>query len=336
MPTSSVIPLPELRTMLEESPLSDDSLFVRYLPVLRWLIGAAHPRCVVQLGEDDGLLLMASQMMNGPVLRGEFARSNVLLARIAGPASLGSKPALRSEILLAQASQEVRARSVDLLLLDLGAERIVPALERGLERVLSPQAIVLAYGLADHPEATAALDGFVGDRPAMRMAQGDGLLIVLHGPDQPELLASLFAALDDSPLRADLLATFARIGALLDAERRSKAAGRRLDAERLAHSEALARRDSAQAELRAELEARHKECSELQADAVRRDRELEELTRWLEEQGAGESAVAFAELAVMKRQLARLRRERRRMLASTSWKLTAPIRKVAGLVRRLR
>jgi hypothetical protein len=217
----------------------------------------------------------------------------------------------------------------------VGAEGTVPALEKGLERVLSPRAIILAYGLAAHPEATAALNNLVGRRPTMRIAQGDGF-IVLHGPDQPELPAHIFAAADNEPLRSDLLATFARIGSLLDTEWQAKVADRRLDAERLAHSDALARRDSSLAGLRAELEARSKECSELQAEAVRRDRELAELTGRLEEQGTGESAVILAELEMMNQQLARLRHERRRLLASTSWRLTAPMRKVVRFVRSVR
>lgn len=256
--------------------------------------------------------------------------------------------------------------SVDLLMVDVDIdEEMIDRLTHDWPRKLSERAVVLFHGTGTRfAEGAAAgfLDRIMATFPHVSFEGGDGLMLVLYGAQRQDRLRRLTDLQPGVRGYFEIRHVFRRLGATHEYEWQSRGrAAREAELEaRLAAAEAeLAR--LTQENARPGREADGLTAAETAGRAQptpapeglggntvpgARPSELARLTGLLEE-AEGQRIAETTELGARARQaeeraeiaersLNEVTHERNALLASTSWKVTAPMRKIVRSVRRLK
>lgn len=286
-----------------------DTPFLWHLPLLFWLIEVQRPQLCVTLGPGEGTGFMAICQALERLCPGARAH-----------AAGGWEPGLIPEALLRAAEPHAaRAQlldgdaaaaaglfapgSVDLLLLDLtaaGTEAGAADLLAAWGPKLSGRAVLLLHGRDSDRAPSAEIQPGPGIAE-IRFGTTEGLRLWLWGADQPAALRHLAAG---PPGDGALRAAFSRLGAAQ-------------------HFEWTARQMAEGA----------REMAALKDSLAARYRELAVLVRELEARG-GAAAPPDPDLAPLKAELLAWQQRCAAIEASSSWRLTAPIRALMGLLRR--
>jgi glycosyltransferase involved in cell wall biosynthesis/SAM-dependent methyltransferase len=164
-----------------------------------------------------------------------------------------------------------------------------------------------------------------GTYPGFEFLHGHGLGVLAVGEDVPAAVASL-ARLDDSATVAALRERFARLGERWDLDLRERLLQDRIRADE-------AQREAAAAEASDRLHALERRAEELGQRAAASEQVRAAAVTELDQARAAAvteldqvRAAAAAEAEWLRREVAGLRAERQLLLASTSWRITAPLR----------
>ncbi len=380
-PASGAVPAEGLpgplasRTLFWRPRFLHPSPWAAHIPFAFWLVETCRPRRLVELGFGGGTSYFAfCQAVDrlglaarcSAIDHGQGDRFTLLEpgARETAAAYNEAQYQEFSGILgIEAAGAETRfpAGSIDILHIDLELTRpLIDSLTHDWAASLSPRAVVLLHGpsrQADMPEAAAFVEKLRRRNRVIELTEGEGLLVALIGPEQPEKLLRLagFAAGSAEQSLAhevfrrlgrgylaelDARAATARAGAL-GAER--DAAGAGLEAARTA----LAAGEEERATLHAALEARGRKAAEAEARLLDADRAQAAMEAAAAEAaaalraGAEETATVQAELARARVELARARAEIARLenygrglearyaaiLGSETWRAMEPVRR---------
>ena len=254
-----------------------------HLPFLFWLADLARPRIFASLGLGDGVAYFATcQAME------RLGQESLCHAVSAGPIEADLTDHNDSDYDDISRLSPGTARSlagqmaegtVDLLAVHgVPDAETIAALSDEWPRKMSARGVIVLHGVAHWPEEGPArlyLDRLGRDHPVISFEEGDGLVAVLWGADQPGQLADL-ARLDPmAPGAGEVRHVFRRLGSAVqtewaarDSAARAEAAQDRATAAEAALSELEAARDAdarSLADLRETHEARTREVAVLQA-----------------------------------------------------------------------
>ncbi len=384
-PASDAVPAEGLpgplasRTLFWRPRFLHPSAWAAHIPFAFWLVETCRPRRLVELGLGGGTSYFAFCQAVDKL--GLAARCSALDHGLGDRFTL-LEPGARetaasyneaqyqefSEILgIEAAGAETRfpAGSIDILHIDLELTRpLIDSLTHDWAAYLSPRAVVLLHGpsrQADMPEAAAFVEKLRRRNRVIELTGGEGLLVALIGPEQPEKLLRLAGFAAGGAEQSLAHEVFHRLGRGYLAELDARAATARavaLGAERDAASAgleaartALAAGEEERAMLHAALEARGRKAAEAEARLLDRDLERERALAALEEAAAAaaaeqraraeETAGLRAELARARADLARARTEASRLegygraleakhaavLESETWRAMEPVRR---------
>jgi len=254
-----------------------------HLPFLFWLIDLSRPRVFASLGLGDGVAYFAAcqamdRLGRDSLCHGLSADPPAAELRDHNDSEYGDISRLATGTARALAGQ-VTDGTVDLLALNgVPDAETIAALGDDWPRKMSARGVIVLHGVAHWPEdgpARLYLDRLGRDRPVISFEEGDGLVAVLWGADQPRQLADL-AALDPmAPGAGEVRHVFRRLGSAVqtewaarDSAARAEAAQARASAAEAALAALEATRDAAArslGELRDSHEARAREVAVLQA-----------------------------------------------------------------------
>lgn len=342
-PLAAILP-PEalLATMRRPARLAPDPLLAG-LPFLFWLIDSAAPRLAVGLGISGVVHAALAQGMEalGPGHRA---------IGLALPPDAGATGKGEGDVLSPATAEAFDLGSIGLLHLALPLDE--PALE-AVERLWLPRlaegGVLVLQGIAAQTlsaEVRARLRRWQGAFPFIEHPEGEGLLVLLAGPVQPDRLLALAELRLGMAGHEELRQIFACLGRLIETEARLAmpdappppadllAVLTRAAAE--AQEVALQQRETA-ARLKAELARREagqpERLAETEAMLARARSEILAL-RDRERQAVESLALARREAEDLARLAAERGQAHAQILASTSWRLTGPLRRAVLLTRR--
>jgi len=219
------------------------------LPVLFWLVGLLQPRRVVQIGLGDGLVCMALCQATS-ALDGETTVLGLDPGQPAGAAAVLPAPFAAShganyaDLAVLEGADPLDAAAarhpapaegdIDLLVLaaPLDAAQRQALAAHWLPR-LSARAVILTCGAVGQGASASFGDAPVIALPPLPGAEAEGMVLTLHGANQPKVLRALAEGGGDAVLRGAFL-LFDMLGqglvaaseaeALRDAHRRDSAA----------------------------------------------------------------------------------------------------------------
>lgn len=338
------------------------SIWWAHAPFVHWLVHQLRPACVVELGGAASVSCaafcqaireeeLAARCIAMDIRPDQAAAEETGLSLLCAAQFGGFLTRLRT------APGDVGARfaggEIDLLHLDgpAAGAGLRPAFE-SIRPKLSASAVVLVHGIGDAgSEAGSLWRTLRAGRPAIALPAGAGLGVLALGPQAHPAVVAL-AALPEARLAAfrDRAALLGERWAL---ENHVPAEAERLAREAVARN-AEARRDAIRAEARAgglaeELARARARIQALTTAAGMAEEELAQARARMQAlaqeveaaeaaRAAGEAASAAArtareaERAHAERELARLAAEHRAVLASTSWRITGPVRRVAAVI----
>ena len=303
-----------------------------HLPVLAWLVRTQRPAVLVDASGDAPGFAAACQVIAEHALPVRaFAAGTT-----ATPAAYAHF-ATRLDASAGDAPGRFTAGSVDLLRL---AAPLSAAAARATfaawHAVLSDRAVVLWHGTGGRDDADGlwrVWQDLAGTYPAFEFANHGGLGVLGVGRQVPATLQALFELNEQAEDAARLRHLFATRGEALCWPAERAALATELDRARQALAEAEAARTD-QALLQAQDTIREREATiqRIEAEAHRRDEVLRER----------EAALALQNLASRQRlderdaEIRRLQTDVRLYRQSTSWRITAPLRRATILLRQLR
>jgi glycosyltransferase involved in cell wall biosynthesis len=200
--------------------------------------------------------------------------------------------------------------SIDLLHVDVEIrERVAASLRNGWLPRLSSRGVLLLHGTRSRwsaPAAAKLLADLRERHPWFEFEAGEGLTLVLVGPDQPESLRDLAARAPGTPAHAAAQEMFGRLGRACQLEAAAEAAGE-ID------PECAARREAERA-MAAALEDRRRTERALADERAARKKLQDEFGRLL----------AYGR---------DLEKRHKAMIESETWRATAPVRRLLQLVK---
>ncbi|GGJ44794.1 hypothetical protein GCM10011320_60330 [Neoroseomonas lacus] len=278
--------------MLDQRPVRPELLDAAacHEPFLRWLVGAIHPRCLVELGTTTGGSYFA--LCQAVVDAGLVAEARAVGATGHSPDDPALSPDRINELSysafstlveapLDQAADFFRDGTIDLLQLrDLGDAGHAGAIWERFRPKLSGRAILLVHGIAAGPRQPAMMPVWEAllqaGLPHIEFRHGEGLGVVALGTEVAEPIAAM-CALQAAGSAMVLRERFARLGerselaCLLSQAQRSAAIAR--EQHDAALTEALEHRERASARATeaeagaAEAQAREERASARAAEA---------------------------------------------------------------------
>lgn len=279
-----------------------------HLPFLFWLTDLARPRVVASIGVGDGVAYFATcQAMER---LGQGGRCHGITAGPVAPEILSHGDSHYGELsrlytgTARSFAGQIADGTVDLLALHgVPDDETVAALSDEWPRKMSARGVILLHGVADWPAEGVArhyLDRLGRDHQTITFEEGEGIVAVLWGADQPAQLVDL-AALDPmAPGAGEVRHVFHRLGSAVQTEWTARETARRADAAQGRASEAEAalaaveaERDAAArnlAELRESHDARAREVAVLQArlDSAEEFKDAAGLTDLMRRHGAAQ------------------------------------------------
>lgn len=279
-----------------------------HLPFLFWLTDLARPRIFASLGLGDGVAYFATcQAMER---LGQEGLCHGLSADPAAPDLAEYNDSEYDDIsrLFAGTARSLAGRmaegSVDLLAVHgVPDAETIAALSDEWPRKMSARGVIVLHGVTHWPKdgpARLYLDGLGRDLPVISFEEGDGLVAVLWGADQPGQLSELARLDPTAPGSGEVRHVFRRLGSAVqtewaarDSAERAEAAQARATAAEAALAELEAARDAAARtldELRDTHEARTREVAVLQAklDSAEALREATGLSDLMRRHGAAQ------------------------------------------------
>ncbi len=204
-----------------------NSSFLPHLPFMFWLIELCRPKSYVALGVGEGVSYFAAcqaldKLETDSHCHGIDTWPEAESGRI--PEALrnfnSEHYADFSRLMQADPREAVRRfpdGSIDLLHVDMDLDQsLLDSLVHDWTRKLSRRAVVLLHGLhsrfSDGPAQTF-LERITNTYPTATLEEGDGLVMVLYGPDREDRLAKLTDLRLGMPGYTDVHRVFARLGA---------------------------------------------------------------------------------------------------------------------------
>lgn len=224
---AEIVPSKTIRSLFR-SPRYLNGVAAHCLPALFWLIELARPSQSVKLGMADGTVYFGlcqaldrlDHAVNGYCIDPFISDPEFDEIRRYNHENYRDFSHLVSEDIF-RFARRLAARSVDMLHVEasdlVSDSSATEAITREWIKTLSDRALIVLHNVEsyrDDPRVLAALDEIVGSSATIHFDQGPGMIVVLHGADQPEALRKLATLAAGDAGYAEVRQVFSRIGEL--------------------------------------------------------------------------------------------------------------------------